>query len=128
VVAGNEGCTPGYWKNHLDQWDGIAPDATTTVQYTDLFNATFGVTPAQSGLPDTATLQDAVNLEGGGLMALNRHAAAALPSSEAVEYSYSLAGVIALYRDAVGADPGPESIYSALSKLSAANEKYCPLN
>ncbi len=128
VVPGDEGCTPGYWKNHPEQWDGVTPDATTTIQYTDLFNATFGVTPAQSGLADSVTLMDAVNLGGGGLMALDRHAAAALPSAESVNYSYSLAGVISLYRDAVGADTGPESIYSALAKLSAANNKDCPLN
>ncbi len=129
VVPGDEGCTPGFWRNHTELWDGIgSDDVTTTIQTTDGFNATFGVTPAQSGLADTVTLIDAVNLGGGGLMALNRHAAAALPSAESVNYSYSLAGVIALYRDAVGADAGPESIYSALAKLSAANEKGCPLN
>jgi len=128
VVPGNEGCTPGYWKNHPEQWDGVAPDATSTIIYTLKFNATFGVTPTQSGLPDTATLMDAVNLGGGGLYALDRHAAAALPSADSVNYSYSVQGVIDLYRDAVGADPGPESIYSALAKLSAANEKGCPLN
>lgn len=128
VVPGDEGCTPGYWKNHPEQWDGVTPDATSSITYNMLFNATFGVTAAQSGLADTVTLMDAVNLEGGGLMALNRHAAAALPSADSVEYSYSVAGVIHIYQDAVGAIAGPESIYSALAKLSAANEKDCPLN
>ncbi|MEN8170815.1 MAG: hypothetical protein ABFS08_11390 [Pseudomonadota bacterium] len=128
VIPGNEGCTPGYWKTHPEQWDGVAPDATSTIKHQMLFNETFGVTSARSGLADTVTLMDAVNLGAGGLMALNRHAAAALPSADSVEYSYSLAGVINLYRDAVGAISGPESIYSALAKLSAANEKDCPLN
>ncbi len=128
VIPGDEGCTPGFWKTHPEHWDGVAPDATTTIQHQDGFNVIFGVNPSQSGLKNSVTLMDAVNLGGGGLMALNRHAAAALPSAESVQYSYSLAGVIDLYRDAIGVDPGPETIYSALAKLSAANEKGCPLN
>ena len=128
VIPGNEGCTPGYWKTHPEQWDGVSPDATSSITWDMGFNTTFGVTKSRSGLANSVTLMDAVNLGGGGLMALNRHAAAALPSADAVEYSYSLAGVINLYRDAVGAISGPETINSALAKLSAANEKGCPLN
>jgi len=126
---GDEGCTPGFWKNHPELWDGVgADDVTSTVQTTDGFNATFGVTSAQSGLADSVTLLNAVNLGGGGLKALNRHAAAATASADSgIDYEFSLAGVIALYRDAVGADPGPETIASALAKLSTANERGCPL-
>ena len=30
VGTGNQGCTPGYWKNHLDSWEEYNP-ATATV-------------------------------------------------------------------------------------------------
>ena len=125
-----EGCTPGFWKTHPQLWDGVGGnDVTNTVQTTDLFNATFGVTSAQSGLADTVTLLDATNLNGGGKKALARHAAAALASADSgIDYPYSVAQVRALYRDGVGADAGPETVQSALAKLQAANELGCPLN
>lgn len=128
--GGDEGCTPGFWKNHTSLWDGLGTDdVTSTVQTTDGFNATFGVTSGLSGLADSVTLLDAVNLGGGGLKALARHAAAAAANADAdsVDYEFSLAQVIALYRDAVGADPGPETVSTALAKLSEANERTCPL-
>jgi len=125
-----EGCTPGFWKTHPQLWDGQGSnDVTSTIQTTDLFNATFGVTSAQSGLEDSVTLLDATGLNGGGKKALARHAAAALASADSgIDYPYSVSQVIALYRDAVGADSGPETVQSALAKLQAANELGCPLN
>jgi hypothetical protein len=126
--VGGEGCTPGFWKNHQEVWDGVGgDDVTTTIQTTDGFNATFGVTPAQSGQPNSLTLLGAAQQGGGGLNALARHAAAALASADSgIDYQYSVAGVIALYRDAVGADAGPETVSSAHGKLEAANEEGCP--
>jgi hypothetical protein len=123
-----EGCTPGFWKTHTERWDGIGGDDLTTIyQTTDLFNATFGVTSAQSGVPDTFTLLDAVNLKGGGSKALIRHAAAALLNTDSdVDFGMTSAEVIALYQDAVGAIAGPETVSSALATLSAANERGCP--
>jgi uncharacterized repeat protein (TIGR01451 family) len=124
----DEGCTPGFWRNHTSLWDGAGgDDVTTTVQTTDGFNATFGVTSAQSGLANTVTLLGAVNLEGGGRIALARHAAAAAASADAgIAYPYSLAQVIALYQDAVGAIAGPETVASAKAKFEAANQLGCP--
>lgn len=124
-----EGCTPGFWKNHKELWDGVGTnDVTSTIQTTDLFNATFGVTSGQSGKSDSVTLLEAVGAGGGGLIALGRHAAAGLVSADSgIAYGMSVADVIALYRDAVGADPGPETVSSALAILQAANEQGCPL-
>lgn len=28
VAACDEGCTPGYWKNHLESWDNYSPNQT----------------------------------------------------------------------------------------------------
>ena len=89
--AEDEGCSPGYWKNHLEDWaaTGFSPlDDFDTIFDLDLFS------------PDI-TLEDAVNLKGGGVKKLGRHGAAALLSAAhlEVDYPFSIAGVIA----AVGA-------------------------
>jgi hypothetical protein len=124
------GCTPGYWKNHTERWDGVGTnDKTATIKTYLLFNATMGVTSTQSSLSNSLTLLGACKLKGGQLKALARHAAAALANADSsIGYPYTVAQVIALYRDAVGADPGPETWESAKAKLEAANELGCPLN
>jgi uncharacterized repeat protein (TIGR01451 family) len=128
-VTGGEGCTPGFWKNHTSLWDGVgSDDVTSTIQTTDLFNATFGVTSAQSGLDDSVTLLDALSVSGSNLAALDRQATAAIISADAsgVNYPYSVAQVIAIYQDAV-TPGGSYDINSALAALQAANELNCPL-
>ncbi|MEO1751944.1 hypothetical protein [Thiofaba sp. EF100] len=136
AYSGDQGCTPGFWKNHPEYWDGMgSDDKTATIKYPMAFNVALdgthmgnpvNVTSAQSGLEDSVTLMDAVNLGGGGLKALNRHTAAALASADSINYPYSVQGVKELYWDAVGLIPGPETVSSALKKLSDANELGCP--
>lgn len=86
--TGGEGCTPGYWKNHLEDW------ALTGYSPADDFDTTFGV-----GLfnPDI-TLGQAVRARGGGVNKLARHGTAALLSAAHpdVDYPYTVAEVIAL--------------------------------
>lgn len=122
-----QGCTPGYWKAHQESWDGVGNDFTDSIIHSLTFNALFSVTTAQSGLADTVTLLEAANLGNGDLNALNRHAAAAMPSADSLAcYPYSVSEVIALYRDGVDADPGPEDVISARILLDAANNLGCP--
>jgi hypothetical protein len=118
------GLTPGFWKNHTRLWDGrCRGDVTRTIKTTSRFNAVMGVTTTQSGVPNTATVLDVMRMGGGNLIALNRHAAAALCNADSpLNYMFTLAQVIALYRDAVGADVGPETIKSAHAKFEMANE------
>jgi hypothetical protein len=100
---GGEGCTPGYWKNHLSAWPVSAAldfDATFGV---DLFN------------PDV-TLGQAVRLGGGGKYRLARHGTAAYLNSFAINSPYTTAQVIA-YVQADDADA-----------LEYGNELGCPLN
>lgn len=127
-IPPSQGCSPGFWKTHPELWDGVGTDdVTSTIKTYLLFNAYFGVTSLQSGIADSVTLLQATGLNGGGILALDRHAAAALPSADSgIAYPYTVAQIRAMYRDAVGADPGPETISSALAKLSAANNLNCP--
>lgn len=125
-----EGCTPGYWKTHPERWDNVdQDDFTISVKHQAAFNQFFGVTSAQSGMLDTDTLLDAVFLGGGGVNALNRHAAAAAASADApaVNYEFSLSEVIEIYQDSVGAISGSLDLSSGKKRLEKQNEKGCPL-
>lgn len=106
-VLGNEGGTPGFWKNHLGAW------AATGYSPSDKFDAIFG-----PGLFDpNLTLLQAINAKGGHFNRLARHAVAALldASHPGIEYTYTVAQVIALVQ-AGDADA-----------LEMANELPCPL-
>ena len=76
----DEGCTPGFWKNHTELWDQGSDPAAQGAGFTTAvsFNLFFGLTPAESGFPDGLTMDDAINLGGGGPFKLARHGTAAL--------------------------------------------------
>jgi hypothetical protein len=78
VTDGGEGFTPGYWRNHTEDWVGYSTDAD--------FDTTFGVDWYD---PDI-TLLDAVWMRGGGLKALTRHAAAALLNAAHPDVAYDM--------------------------------------
>jgi hypothetical protein len=90
---GNEGCTPGFWKNHPSDY----PDGYT--QSTTLGSVFTGLSSNYASL----TLDAALSLGGGGLNALLRHASAALlnAASDEVDYSYTTAEVISLTNAAI---------------------------
>lgn len=86
-----EGLTPGYWKNHVSEWEFYSPDTR--------LGDVFGV-PVSLGMSDY-TLLEALNFDGGPEltgMARNmfRHAVAALlnSSSSVVNYPYKTDKVI----------------------------------
>jgi hypothetical protein len=124
VPAGDQGCTPGYWRNHANRWTGAEP--------TDDFDATFGV---DLFTPDI-TLGQAIQLGGGGVNALARHATAALlnayggiPNDDGnnttVAYPYTAGKVIEMVQDAVA---NSSTIEDTKDLFAAANELGCPLN
>lgn len=105
--TGGEGCTPGYWRNHFEDWPptGYSPS--------DIFDAVFGT----SYFSPTYDLGDAIWQGGGGINRLARHGTAALLSAAHpdVDYPYSVAQVIA-WVQLGSADP-----------LAAANELGCSI-
>jgi hypothetical protein len=121
VTGGDEGCTPGYWRNHADRWVGVAP--------ADDFDATFGVDLFNPNI----TLGTAIWLGGGGVNAFARHATAALlnanggvPNADGttVNYPYTAAEVIQMVQDAVA----DGTIEATKDLFEAANELGCPLS
>lgn len=105
--TGGQGCTPGYWRNHLADWPptGYYPD--------DIFDVVFGT----SYFSATYDLYDAIWQGGGGVNRLARHGTAALLNAAhpGVNYPYSVAQVIAWVQAGV-ADP-----------LAQANELGCSI-
>ncbi len=108
----NEGCTPGYWKNHTSSWP--APYTTG-----DNFEAIFGVSSDHESL----TLLQALNLGGGGFNKIAKHGVAALLSAAHadVDYPYSVEQVIEAVKDAISGNK------DAIEALAMANELGCPL-
>ena len=82
---GGEGCTPGYWRNHLSDW------TATGYSTGDNFDAVFGT----SYFGASYTLGQAIVAKGGGLGKLARHGTAALLSAAHpdVNYPYTVAEV-----------------------------------
>jgi hypothetical protein len=117
---GEEGCTPGYWKqeHHFGNWP-VNPYTTT---FGEAFANACDGTAYPSVNPEDGTdictilLLDALSLRGGGVNALARHAAAGwLNAMSSVDYFWTPAEV--------------EGAFIAGDKdaLEMANESYCPL-
>jgi hypothetical protein len=85
--CGGEGCSPGFWKNHPELWDGLGdvtpgnmPAGLKFTTTTD-FSTYFGVNP--SGFDNSLTMLGAISQGGGGCKALARQGVAALLSLSA---------------------------------------------
>ena len=114
------GCTPGFWKNNEDPWGptGYSPS--------DSFEAVFGTAPDPfSGSP---SLLDVLNLGGGGVNALSRHAVAALlnASHPAIGYPLTPSVVIAKYQEALAT--GGFLIEVKKDLFEDFNESGCPID
>ena len=114
-----EGCTPGYWKNHLDSWVGL------DYQPGDDFDTTFGV-----DLFDTdQTLLEALEPDDNpqAIQTFPSHAVAALlNANSSVEFGLTEAEIIAIVQDVFNG--GEFGMEEAKNILNIANEAGCPLN
>lgn len=116
VFSPPEGCTPGYWKNHLDSW------AATGFSPSDDFDTVFGV----NAFTPNRTLLQAAQSGGGGINKLARHGVAALlnAADPDVNYPRSVADVINAVRNAI-----QTGVYEPLAtNLDRDNNLGCPLN
>jgi hypothetical protein len=96
--GGGEGLTPGYWKNHTEDW------AAAGYSTGDMFGAIFTEAVGSAVWPESGdiTLLAAVRMKGNSVNSLIRHAAAALLNAghPDVDYDMSTAAIIALVNDA----------------------------
>jgi cysteine-rich repeat protein len=114
--GGGEGCTPGYWKQrqHFDSYPIPCGPSTRFVD-------AFGV----DAFPGK-TLLNVLKEGGGGLIALGRHAVAALlnATSDGVDYDATPAAVIASFEEAYTSG----SYEEMKDVFETFNELGCPLN
>jgi hypothetical protein len=116
TTTGNNGCTPGYWKNHLSQWP--APYAPG-----NSFNTTFSI--GTNWWSNGVSLLDAMSAGGGGSNALGRHAAAALLNAKAGFSPDTPAQVISRLQNAYS---GSADVEATKDYFASRNELGCPLN
>ena len=126
---GNEGCTPGYWKNHTDNWEEANPGKTT------LDMAGFDT----SRVSGDHLLRKALRYRGGRGLAgaeriLMRAASAAWLNAahEGLGYPYrrfnpDYLGIVESVNDAIDSDDRGTMLRLA-RKLDRANNLGCPLN
>ncbi|MHC4258191.1 MAG: DUF7507 domain-containing protein, partial [Planctomycetota bacterium] len=120
----SEGCTPGYWKNHLDAWVGFDPGDS----FEGIF---FGVD--LKGKLNNLTLEEGLSLLGGEKNSLIRHAIAALLNSTSdLYYLYTPEEVIAMvqcvFNDTENTCEFNNGEYELLKEQFEAQNQYCPLN
>ncbi len=115
VEQGGEGCTPGYWKQcqHFGSWTApLTPDTE--------FSAMFG-----SNVFGDMTLLEVLSQGGGGIIALGRHAVAALlnAASQDVSYDRSTMQVKMMFNNALVNG----NIEEVKNMLEGFNEQGCPV-
>ena len=123
---GEEGCTPGFWKNHQSRWaaTGFSPSQTleSVFDVPDAYGVDNATLLAALSFPAGPTVADAAR-------ALLHHAVAALlnASHPGVDYPRTAASIIADVNAALAT--GSRSTMLALKNaLDADNNLGCPLN
>lgn len=126
--TGNEGCTPGYWKNHEEAWQRFTPDTTL---------GSFFTFPAELAGFEDLTFMDALNFQGGDTLSgkteiLLRAAVAAVlnMAHHEVDYPYrpySQPGNVRQRVNDALASLNEATIISLATKLDNANNLGCPL-
>jgi hypothetical protein len=121
VNIGDEGCTPGFWKNNPGAWEGYSPTQTVS--------SVFSAAPA----PDADdTLMEALQGGGGAVHILLRASVAAFLNAEheGIGYPYrrfAEPGMLHAKIQAALASGDRATMLELASWLDAANNLGCPL-
>jgi hypothetical protein len=126
---GNEGCTPGYWKNHTDNWQEYRPTTPLGNQWTfptelaSFKRVTFLQALQGGGGPGT---------DGAGKILMRAATAAYLNAAhEGVGYPYRRFGEPGNLKTQINgalASRDREKMLSLADRLDAANNLGCPLS
>jgi hypothetical protein len=126
-VVGNQGCTPGYWKNHTASWPPTGYTTSRTVQ--SVFSEAWRY-PAQG----FATLHDALAFAGGpgtdgAAEILLRAAVAALLNASHPDVAYPrIASQVLSDVNAALASGSRDTMLALAAALDADNNRGCPLH
>lgn len=127
VTVGDQGCTPGYWKNHTDSWPptGYSPSQTVTTVFAQVV-----LYPSLStaSLLDSLSFAGGPDVEGAAEILLRAATAALLNASHPnVSYPRPPSTVIADVNGAL-ASQNRDVILALAAALDADNNLGCPLN
>ena len=129
TIAGQEGCTPGFWKNNAANWNYSAWPAGTfeDVPFDDIFDRVITINEGKKGEQSDPTLEQALAAKGGDINALARHGTAAYLNSVDIEVNFGLspAQVISLVQEGID---NPEKTNENKNILAAENERGCSQN
>jgi hypothetical protein len=120
-----EGCSPGYWKNHTEDWAAAGLDPRD--KFNDVFD--FINSPITSQFSADYTLDQAINASGGNLNKLARHGVAALLSARHPDVLFPLipdgieGSVIDMVQQGMATSGEPQA-----TELASANVLGCPIN
>ncbi|HXE74729.1 MAG TPA: kelch repeat-containing protein [Candidatus Xenobia bacterium] len=125
-----EGCTPGFWKNHLRAWPS---PYTPNTQIKDVFTVPAGIYTVNNKPLGDNTLLDGLNMKGGsglngGVQILMRAAVAALLNAAHpnVQYPRTEAEIIAAVNAAL-ASQNRNTLVSLAGELDEDNNLGCPI-
>jgi hypothetical protein len=126
--GGENGCTPGFWKNNAKNWDYAAWPAGTfeDVPFSDVFDRVITIDGKKKTTITDPTLEQALAATGGGINALARHGVAAYLNSIDAEVAFpiSTSSVISWVQEAI--DTGDFEEHKSI--LADANELGCSQN
>ena len=128
VNIGMEGCTPGYWKNHVQNWEEYKP--TTQLQY--VFTTLKNTKYAKVTLRDALSYKGGSGVDGATQILLRAAAAAVLNAAhEGVGYPYRRFRApfeIVAQVNATLTSKDRQRMLTLASTLDAANNLGCPLS
>lgn len=123
--GGPAGCTPGYWKNHPEDWQGFSTGQTVQ----SVFSAAAGISSfiSDSSLLEALSFQGGETIEGAAEILLRAAVAAILNAASAdVEYPLALDDIIGDVNEAL-ASGDRDTIITLAAYLDANNNLGCPL-
>ncbi len=126
VNVGMEGCTPGYWKNHVENWEEYKP--TTQLRY--VFKATVGTRFATMTLSNALSLRGGAGTDGSSQILLRAATAAVLNAAhEDIGYPYRrLTGFMIIDKvNKALASGNRATMIDLAAVLDEANNLGCPL-
>lgn len=124
---GNQGCTPGYWKNHTDSWPPTGYTTTQKVKTVFTSVTTFYPTLGNATLYQALGFDGGPGGEGAAEILLRAGVAALLNASHPdVAYPRTEASVISDVNNALL--QSRDSMLALAAQLDADNNRGCPLN
>jgi hypothetical protein len=125
--SGNQGCTPGYWKNHTDSWTTTGYTTGQSVQST--FSAASGYPNlGKAALLNALSFQGGSDLDGAGGNLLRAATASLLNAAHPkVDFPRTAAAIVNDVNSAL-TSRNRDTIIGLASALDSDNNLGCPLN